>query len=190
MPRRWRALPKAIGELAQQFEDDTGGPWKPGYQEIDDLGLSSVGCMKCGTAIQGFQPKLYRPSASKHDSQAVSRMRRMPNGEMGIEVAFLPYNHFRVGMFLYRWKQDDFLSKFEFLHCADCRSRDEDGPCVLACCLAGLDDIREWAAKFSTRTNPTDGEHAAQMWRFSQSMELIRVQGPSLSVADLMAGKG
>lgn len=190
LPRRWRALPKALGETAHELERDVNGPWKPGYQEIDAMGLSSVGCMKCGTDIQGFQPKLYRPSAAKPDSQAVHRVRNLPNGQTGIEVAMLPYNHFRVGRYQYRWGDDDILSEFEFLHCADCRISDGDGMELLICCLAGLDDIREWSAKLSNRTSPTDSEHAVRMWRFSQPLELVRIVGLSLSVADLMAGKG
>lgn len=189
-PGRWRALPKDIGARAHQLQGQTTGSWWPGYQDIDSLGIAMVGCMKCRTPIQGFQPKLYRPEASKPDSQAVYRYRPLPQGKQGVEVALLPYTHFRMGMYEYRWANDRLPSRFEFIHCADCHIKDEDGPNLLVCCLAGLDDTREWSAKLNGRRDPTDHEHATHMWRFSQPVEFIGVAGSSLSIKDLMAGKG
>lgn len=166
----YRALPRAVRERVLGYE--VSKTWLPRYQTYTNGVMTGLKCWKCQRDLAGWMPALQ----AVRGGQPFEAAQIMVNGQPA--VRFTPFNHYREGLFRYR-RPDGLPGEFSFLHCADCDIRDEDGPDLLACFLAGHDYTRETLKLY------TDDFWAQWMWRWS-SIELDQRTGPSLSVEDLM----
>lgn len=180
-PAPFRALPRPISERIAEL--DASKTFLVRYQDFVGPYVSAVRCWKCRTAIVSYQPALRKVEGSRQNDGELTKV--IVNGEPMILGAMLPFNHYREGLFSYRTQQG-VLARFSFLHCADCTIGEANGEDLLACLLGQMDHRRDHLK--SVLTVSTDDAWAQLMFRWS-GIELVGLDGPSLSPADLMQGK-
>lgn len=181
----FRALPRAIldrivGNEAKKIKGlDTTKTFRVRYQDFVGQYVSAVRCWKCSTPIVSYQPALRKVEGTKNEG-ALTTVK--VNGESMILGAMLPFNHYREGLFLYRTSQG-VLSRFSFLHCADCTITDAHGEDLLACLLGQMDHRRDHLKLVQSVSS--DDAWAQYLSRWS-GIELVGREGPSRSPQDMM----
>ena len=180
-PKPFRSLPRPVSDRIASL--DASKQFLVRYQDFVGQYVSAVRCWKCGTAVCTYQPALRKVEGSRQHDGELTKV--MVNGEPMILGAMLPFNHYREGLFTYRTPHG-VLARFSFLHCADCHIAEAHGEDLLACLLGQFDHRRDHMKPYMPVLS--DDAWAQYLFRWS-GIELVGLDGPSLSPADLMQRK-